>query len=63
MSNDMKNRTIIEHLKNDGTTELMPHELNEILDQELSKPAEEVDAQLVRDLLDLLLGKKLRRRK
>lgn len=54
MSNDTKNRTIIEHLKNDRTTELMPHELNKMLDQELSKPAEEVDAQLVRDLLDLL---------
>lgn len=54
MSNDTKNRILIEHLKNDRTTELMPHELNEMLDQELSKPAEEVDAQLVRDLLDLL---------
>lgn len=54
MSNGTNDRILIEHLKNDRTTELMPHELNEMLDRELSKPAEEVDTQLVRDLLDLL---------
>lgn len=54
MSNDTKNRILIEHLKNDRSTELMPHDLNKMLDQELAKPAEEIDAQLVRDLLDLL---------
>lgn len=54
MSNDTKNRTIIEHLINDKATELMPLELNKMLEQELSKPAEEVDAQLVRELMGLL---------
>jgi len=54
MPNETKNRTLIEQLKNDKTTELMPHDLSEMLDQELSKPAEEVDTQLVQDLLELL---------
>ena len=54
MPNDTNNRILIEHLKNDRTTELMPHDLNEMLDQELSKSAEDIDTQLVKDLLDLL---------
>lgn len=54
MPNDTKNRILIEHLINDRTTELMPHDLNEMLDRELSKPAEEVDTQLVQELLELL---------
>lgn len=54
MSNRTKNRILIELLKNDNTTELMPNDLNEMLNQELSKPVEDVDTQLVRDLLDLL---------
>lgn len=47
-------RKLIERLNLDENVELMPHEINELLEQELSKPAEEVDARLVNDLLDLL---------
>jgi len=54
MLNDTKHRILIEHLKNDKTTELMPHDLRAMLDQELTKSADQVDTQLVRDLLDLL---------
>ena len=54
MSNRTDNHILIERLKNDNATELMPNDLNEMLEQELSKSAEEMDTQLVRDLLDLL---------
>lgn len=54
MLNATEERRIIEHLKNDKITELMPHDLNEILEQELSKPEEEVDSQLVREIMELL---------
>jgi len=51
---NLDQRKLIERLNLDKNVELMPHELNELLEQELSKPAEEVDARLVSDLLDLL---------
>lgn len=54
MLNATDERRIAEHLKNDRKTELMPYELNEILEQELSKPEAEVDGRLVREILELL---------
>jgi len=54
MLNATDERRILEHLKNDRKTELMPHDLNEILEQELSKPEEEIDSQLVREIMELL---------
>ncbi len=54
MLNATDERRITEHLINDRKAELMPYELNEMLEQELSKPEAEVDAQLVRDILELL---------
>lgn len=54
MLNATDERRITEHLINNRETELMPHELNEMLEQELSKPEAEVDAGLVRDILELL---------
>lgn len=54
MLNATDERRILEHLKNDRKTELMPHDLNEILEQELSKPEEQVDSQLVREIMELL---------
>lgn len=54
MLNATDERRIIEHLKNDSETELMLNDLNGILEQELSKPEDEVDNQLVSEILELL---------
>lgn len=50
-SNDRK---IIEQLTNDSALEMKRYELEELLDTELNKPAEEIDAQMVTDLLNAL---------
>jgi len=50
-SNDRK---IIERLTNDSALEMKRYELEELLDTELNKPAEEIDAQMVTDLLNAL---------
>ncbi len=47
-------RRIAEYLKSDSETELMPYDLNEMLEQELSKPETEVDGQLIREILELM---------
>lgn len=47
-------RKIIERLTNDSALEMKRHELEELLDTELNKPAEEIDAQMVTDLLNAL---------
>lgn len=47
-------RRIAEYLKSDRETELMPYDLNEMLEQELSKPETEVDGQLIREILELM---------
>jgi len=47
-------RKIIERLTNDSALEMKRHELEELLDTELSKPAEEIDARLVEELLAVL---------
>lgn len=47
-------RKLIDQLLNDKETELMPHEINEMLEKELSKPADEADMQLIDELLELL---------
>ena len=47
-------RKLLERLNQDQELELMPYELNELLEKELSKPEDEMDFQLVDDLLDLL---------
>ncbi len=54
MQNATDERRIAEHLKTDRQTELMPYELNEMLEQELSKPEGEMDVQLIREILELL---------
>lgn len=54
MLNATDERRITEYLKSDSKTELMPYELNEILEQELSKPEAEVDSRLIREILELL---------
>jgi len=50
-SND---HTIIERLTKDSALEMKRDELENLLEQELNKPAEEIDAQLVGELLDVL---------
>lgn len=47
-------RKIIERIANDSALEMNTHELKELLDLELSKPAEEMDVQLVQELLEIL---------
>lgn len=47
-------RKIIERIVNDSALEMNTHELEELLDLELNKPAEEMDAQLVQELLEVL---------
>lgn len=54
MANPSETRRIIEKLIGDRETELMQHDLERMLSEELSKPAEVVDAQLVRELTELL---------
>lgn len=50
-TNDQK---IIERLTNDPALEMKRHELENLLESEVNKPAEEIDAQLVGELLDVL---------
>lgn len=47
-------RKIIDRLANDSALEMKPYELEELLETELSKPAEEMDMQLVQELVDAL---------
>lgn len=54
MPNIYDQRKLIEKLIHDKERELMPHEINDILEKELSKPADEVDMQLIDELLELL---------
>lgn len=54
MSNTANKKMIIERLKLDCDTEMIHHELNNLLEEELQKPSEEIDSQLVQELLDLL---------
>ncbi len=59
MSNVKDKRKLIEPEQFEDTrTELMPHDLNKMLEDELSKPADQVNAQRVQELLDLLAVKK-----
>ena len=44
-------RKIIERFVNDSAWEMNDHELEELLDNELSKPADQMDMQLIRELL------------
>ena len=52
-------RKIIERLTNDSALEMKRHELEELLDTELNKPAEEIDAQMIADLLNALHPEKI----
>lgn len=54
MPNIYDQRKLLDQLIYDEETELMPHEINEILEKELSKPADEADMQLIDELLELL---------
>lgn len=54
MPNSYDQRKLIDRLVKDKDVELMPDEINSILEKELSKPADEVDMQLVKELLELL---------
>lgn len=47
-------RKIIERIANDSALEMNHHELEELLEHELSKPAEEMDVQLLKELLEVL---------
>ena len=47
-------RKIIERFVNDSAWEMNDHELEELLDNELSKPADQMDMQLIRELLEVL---------
>ena len=48
------NQSFLERLKNSQETEVSAHELREMLDAELSKPADEIDTSFVEDMLALL---------
>ena len=48
------NQSFLERLKNSQETEVSAHELREMLDAELSKPADEIDMSFVEDMLALL---------
>lgn len=54
MPNSYDQRKLMDRLVQDKDAELMPNEINSILEKELSKPADEVDMQLVNELLELL---------
>ena len=54
MPNRSNPSDIINRLINDKDAELMPLELNRILEEELAKPEAEIDVQLVDALLKLL---------
>ena len=59
MSNVKDKRKLNEHEQFEDTrTELMPNDLNKMLEEELSKPADQVNAQRVQELLDLLAVRK-----
>ena len=47
-------QSFLERLKNSQETEVSAHELREMLDAELSKPADEIDTSFVEDMLALL---------
>lgn len=54
MSNAMNEHKIMERLGSEHDMELMQLEISKMLDEELSKPAEEMDMQLIDELMDLL---------
>lgn len=54
MPNRSNSSEIAKRLINDKNAELMPLELNRILEEELAKPEVEIDVQLVDELLELL---------
>ncbi|MBQ8506062.1 MAG: DUF4367 domain-containing protein [Clostridia bacterium] len=54
MSNGINERKIIERLSLENDMELMQLEISRMLEEELSKPVNEVDMQLVDELLDML---------
>lgn len=52
-------RKIIEKLSKASAMELNNHELESILENELNKPAEEIDTKLIEDLMDILQPEEL----
>jgi len=54
MPNKFDQRKLVDQLIHDKDVELMPYELNDMLEKELSKPADQIDMQFVDELLDLL---------
>ena len=54
MSNVMNKQKIMERLNLNCDAELMRIDLNAILEEELSKPVDEMDPELVRELMDLM---------
>ena len=48
------NKKIIERLLDNNEPEMMPHELEQLLDEELAKPEEEMDTRLITDLVELM---------
>lgn len=54
MPNRSNSSEVINRLINDKEAELMPLELNRMLEEELAKPEAEIDVQLVDELLKLL---------
>ena len=49
-----ENKRIIDRMFGENNPELIPLELNQILEEELAKPEEEIDTQLIAELIDLL---------
>ena len=58
MSNVAKNPKINERLNSLVDMEMMPNELNKMLEEELSRDAEKMDVQLIDELLELLEAEK-----
>lgn len=54
MSNAANEQKIIERMRSEKEMEMMRHEISRLLDEELSKPAEDMDLQRIDELLDLL---------
>ena len=54
MSNRNNEHMVFERLRSENDMELMQLEITRYLDEELSKPAEEMDVQLIDELMDML---------
>ena len=54
MSNASNEHKIIERMRSENDMELMQLEISKILEEELSKPAEEMDLELIDELMDML---------